>query len=214
MGIATTVAINEGVALLQKLAPSLLNQLRDRYPLLSHELQVGIDAGPQDEKAADQSAALLNERAMVMIAALDEARQRAEDELVSVSSRVVIARRWRLVSQILVVIGSSSSLATLALNKNTAAVIAAVLTLLAALGNLFGEYVEKLLNPQAGTIYDLFQKLSEGVYKAKTVSTELRLALKYPGDGLELKALVVNANVLCEQINNGLIQLLSKKSTR
>ena len=200
------VAINEGVSLLDKLSPNKLTELREQYPALADELALGIEAGG-DEHVAPQ-AALLKEKANVMITALAEAESAAEKALASVSARVKSARRQRLISQMLVVIGSSSSLATLALSKNRAAVIAAVLTLLAALGNLIAEYNERLLSPQAGNVYDIFQKLADGAYRARSLSTELTLTLKYQPDIPELKGLVERANVLCEELNGWLIQLL------
>jgi len=201
------VAINEGVSLLDKLSPARLTQLRKQYPILTDELALGIDAGSEEQMAA-QGIALLTEKANIMIAALAEAEAAAEKSLVSVSARVKTARRQRLISQVLVVIGSSSSLATLALSKNRAAVIAAVLTLLAALGNLVAEYNEGLLSPQAGNIYDVFQKLAGGAYRARSLSMELTLALKYQSDVTELRDLVERANVLCEELNGWLVQLL------
>jgi hypothetical protein len=200
------VAINEGVSLLDKLSPTKLTKLRERYPALADDLAPGIEAGVEEDVAPQ--AALLKEKANVMITALAEASSAAEKALASVSNRVKSARRQRLISQVLVVIGSSSSLATLALSKNRAAVIAAVLTLLAALGNLIAEYNEHLLSPQAGTIYDVFQKLADGAYRARSLSTELTLTLKYQVDMNELKGLVERANMLCEELNGWLIQLL------
>lgn len=211
MGITTAIAINEGVSLLEKLSPARLEQLRRQFPLLSDELSLGIYAGANEEQqGAESSDALMNEKASIMIAALAEAWKAAEKALMSVSRRVRTARRWRLVSQAVVIVGSSSSLAALGLSKSREAVVAAVLTLFAALGNLAAEYQEKLLSPQAGNIYDVFQKLGEGAYKARTLSRELSLALKYREGGSELKSLVASANVLCEQLNGWLIQLLSK----
>jgi hypothetical protein len=208
---AATIAINEGVSLLEKLSPKRLNELRAAHPLLSDDLDLGIVAGAE-EKPEGQSIhdVLLKEKAAVMIAALGEATNAAYAGLASVSRRVRTARRARLFSQVLVLIGSSSSLATLALSKNRAAVIAAVLTLLAALGNLLAEYQEKLLYPQTGNIYDVLQKLGEGAYRAKTLSTELTLAVKYDADPTDLKGLVANANMLCEQLNGWLIQILNR----
>ena len=211
MGLRSGVAINEGVSLLDSLSPTLLQQLRGKYATLSDKLDLGIAAGADEEREggpADDP--LIREKASVMIAALAEAWKAAENRLVSVQRRIQTARRQRFVSQALVLVGSSSSLATLALSKNRAAVIAAVLTLLAALGNLAAEYQEKLLMPQAGNIYDVFQKLGEGAYKARTLSAELALSLKYHQGPSELKSLVGDANLLCEQLNGWLIQLLSK----
>jgi hypothetical protein len=210
MPSATSVPINEGISLLATLSPLRLEQLRKEHPSISKDLVLGITAGPEEERTDEfVASAIIREKAQVMIAALSEAGTAAQNALESVSTKVKSAKRQRLISQLLVLIGSSSSLATLALNKNRAAVISAVLTLLAAIGNLFAEYQERLLNPQTGNIYDAFQRLSEGVYKTRTMSMDLGLALKYSQKPAEISQLVVSANVLCEQLNDWLIQLLS-----
>jgi hypothetical protein len=207
MGIATG-AINEAVSLLDSLSPTRLDQLRGQHPLLAGDLGLGILAGADTEQPSD---ALLNEKAQIMIAALGEAWKAAEDALAEVSRRIKTARRERLISQVLVVIGSSSSLAAITLSQDLRpTAIAALLTLLAALGNLVAEYHEKLLTPQAGNIYDAFQKLGEDGYKARAASTDLTLALKYNETGPELRTLLASANQLCEQLNAGLIQLLNR----
>ena len=157
------LAINEGVALLATLAPNRLVELREAFPQLRSELQTGITAGPEVRPGSD---AYLGEKATVMMAALTEVADAAHGKLNEISGRVRVARRHRLTSQALVLVGSSSCLATLALSQTRAAVAGSVLTLLAALGNLAAEHLEKLLNPQAGNIYELSQKLGEGKYKA------------------------------------------------
>jgi hypothetical protein len=207
-GTDSGVAINEGIFLLEKLSPSKLVDLRKEYPFLSGDLRVGISAGPEAERDASVQDAIAREKAQIMIAALATAESAARKGLASVSRKVKSARRQRLISQIFVLIGSSSSLATLALGQNRAAVISAVLTLLAALGNLFADYQERLLNPQAGNIYDAFQRLSEGVYKTRAMSTDLNLALKYSQESSQIEQLVANANALCEELNSWLVQMV------
>jgi len=210
MGMIAGVAINEAVSLLESLSPARLETLRGQYPRLSGQLGLGIYAGEDDEHPARQSDPHLNEKASIMVAALTEAWKSAEVAMITVSRSVRTARQQRLFSQAFVLLGSSSSLATMALGQNRAAVIAAVLTLLAALGNLGAEYNEKLLSPQAGNVYDVFQRLGEGAYKAKAFAAEIELELKYQTDGSALQTLVANGNELCEQLNGSLVQLLTK----
>jgi len=204
------IGINEGVSLLHSLSPARLDELRAEFPLQSEALTVGIPAGPGDELTDNKIAtAMLREKAQIMIVALREAEAVSKKALQSISRRVRSAKRQRLVSQILVLVGSSSSLATLALSKNRAAVISAALTLLAALWNLLAEHQEKLLNPQSGNIYDAFQRLAEGTYKTRTMSTELTLALKYDQSATQIGPLVASANALCEELNGWLIQMVA-----
>jgi len=213
MGLQTPgEAINEAVFLLSQLSPSQLESLKLQYPELADELRVGISGGGESAESPQKDPHLA-EKASIMIAALDEAWRRAEGAMTSVSRNIKKARQHRLVSQALVLIGSSSLLGTLALDNKPAAVISAVLTLLAALGNLLAEYQERLLNPQSGSIYEAFQKLGDGAYKARVLSRELQLALKYDGHEAELKDLITQANELCEQLNGWLVQLLNQLSS-
>jgi hypothetical protein len=202
-------AINEAVFLLSALAPRQIESLKLQYPALADELKVGIYAGEEPPAHPPQDLHLV-EKADVMLRALAEASRRAEEAMACVSAKIKKARLRRLVSQAFVLIGSSSLLGAVALQGKLAAVGSAVLTLLAALGNLFAEHQEKLLNPQASSIYEAFQKLGEGAYKAHFQSSQLQLMLKFPGQEAELKDLIAQANALCEQLNGWLIQLLNQ----
>ena len=208
LSLAVGPAINEGVSLLNSLSPGALENLRSEYPRLSKDLKLGIQAGI--ESAGDEDRAqITREKAQIMIAAVAEAETAARAILDSVSRKINSARRERLWAQLLVLVGSSSSLATMAFGKSAAAIICAVLTLLAAIGNLIADYKERLLNPQSGNIYDAYQRLSECVYKTKGVSTNLSLALKYNQSVSELEPLIASANVLCEELNGWLVQMVT-----
>jgi len=208
--LAGSPAINEGVSLLNGLSPAVLENLRTQHPGLSADLKLGIQAGTEPPSDEDQ-APIIREKAQIMIAAMAEAGTAARATLTSVSRKINSARRQRLWAQLLVLIGSSSSLATMAFGKNAAAIICAVLTLLAAIGNLIADYKEKLLNPQSGNIYDAYQRLSECVYKTNGVATNLTLALKYNQSVSELEPLIASANVLCEELNGWLVQMVTAR---
>lgn len=205
MGLDTqNVAINEAVFLLSELSPDDLDKLKLKYPTIADNLKVGIYAGD------DVSNEHLFEKAHVMMVVLNEARRRSETAMISISASIKKARQRRLLSQAIVIIGSSSLLGAVALDGKQATVISAILTLLAALGNLFAEYHEKLLNPQAGSIYDAYRKLGEGAYKAQFLSGDIQLSLKYGRHNTEMKDLILQANELCEQLNGWLIELLNQ----
>lgn len=209
--LAGSPAINEGVSLLSRLSPSALDDLRARYPHRSEDLKVGIRAG-LESSSDDNQRPIVCEKAQIMIAAMAEAENAARETLMSVAKRISLARRQRLWAQLLVVIGSSSSLATMAFGKNAAAIICAVLTLLAAIGNLIADYKEKLLNSQSGNIYDAYQRLSECVYKTKGIASDLALALKYNQSVSEIESLISDANVLCEELNGWLVQMVTTRT--
>lgn len=202
-------AINEAVFLLAQTSPEKLETLRNQFPHLAEELQEGIYAGEEEEEKTGAGNSYLADKAVIVISALDEASSRAQSAMGAVVGSIRKARVRRLVSQVLVLVGSSSLLGAVALDGKTATVASAIITLLAALGNLFAEYYERLLSPQSGNIYDAFQKLGEGAYKARTFSSSLQLALKHKEGEADLAALIGEANELCEQLNGWLIQILN-----
>jgi hypothetical protein len=207
-GVTESQPINEAVFLLSRLAPGRLDSLRSAHPLIAEELQPGVFAGPSDTLESSVSADHLSAKASVMVAVLDETYHRAEAALAVVSKAIRTARTRRLAGQILVLVGSSSLLGTLALESKTASVIAAVLTLVAALGNLLAEHQEKILNPQMGNVYDAFQHLGEGAYRARALRDQIQLASKYAQAPEELTSLLAQANELCERLNGWFVQLL------
>jgi hypothetical protein len=197
------VAINEAVFLLSKTAPEKLISLRNLYPDIAEELREGIYAGEKEEM-------FIIEKAEFVTVALEEVSSLAKVAMVTVAVIIQRARSRRLISQMLVLIGSSSLLGAVALDGKTATVISAVLTLLAAIGNLLAEHYERLLNPQTGNIYEAFQKLGEGSYKARAIAADLKLSIRHKVGEIALKEQVGKANELCEELNGWLIQLLSQ----
>ncbi|MCC8991891.1 MAG: hypothetical protein LM514_04785, partial [Streptococcus sp.] len=147
MGKHSATPINEAVFILSKIAPLQLQELRDQYPHLSDELREGISAGEKDD-TSDGAADYLREKALVVSIALVETANRAEASMGEVVRRIRRSRSARLISQVLVLVGSSALLGAVALDDKTATIVTALLTLLAALGNLLADHGERLLNPQ------------------------------------------------------------------
>lgn len=206
---SSATPINEAVFLLKIMAPDKLASLKSRYPDIALELQEGIFAGTEEPPSPRSS--YLCQRAAVVIVALEEAASRAEQAMGVAASNIKRARSRRLISQALVLVGSSSLLGAVALDaKHFVMVVSAVLTLLAALGDLLAEHYERLLNPKVGNIYDAFQKLGEGTYKARRIAVELHIATQHDEGIAELAELVGKGNELCEQLNSWLTQTLNQ----
>src|SRR5688500_19308426 len=132
-GASTAQPINEAVFLLSQLSADRLETLRAEYPLLADELRPGVFAGPNEPDSKVPATIHLTARAKVMIAVLDEVAHRTNNALAVVSKAIQSAQSRRLAGQVLVLVGSSSLLGTLALYSRTATVIAAVFPLLSAL---------------------------------------------------------------------------------
>jgi hypothetical protein len=93
-----------------------------------------------------------------------------------------------------------------ALDGKVVSVVSAVLTTLAALGTLLAEHRERLLTPSVGSIYDAFQRLGEGSFAARRLSSELGLAIRYGEQPDAIAELIERGNALCEELNRWLIQ--------
>lgn len=206
---ASVVGINEAVFFLAQTNPALLDSLRRQYPNLEDELQEGIYAGVSEVAQTDTSSYLMD-KARFALATLEEAARRSKAAQTQLVSIIRSARRRRMLSQCIILFGSSSVLGATALDQKIAAVVSGVLTLLAALGNLFAEYQERLLNPQSANVYEAFQKLAEGTYQAEILAAEIRLAVTHNNHGGELVNLIGNANSLCSGLNTWLVQLVSQ----
>ena len=142
-----------------------------------------------------------------MIAALDEAWRRAEGAMTSISRNIKKARQHRLVSRLLVLIGRSSLLGMVALDKKPAAVIsAAEVTCLA--GQPIAEK-EGLLNPQSGTTRRRVRNSRRGLQGTCSVE-RTAVGVKYAATKPQWKVLITQANELCEQLNGWLVQLLKQ----
>jgi len=204
MGDLANAPINEAVSLLDSLAPERLIELRAEHPELAVQLRVGVDCGQEDEV----SPSLTRERARVLLAALNEAAVRAQRALENAAKRVARIRRKRLFSQVAVLIGSSSLLGAVALDQKVASVVSAVLTLLAALGDLLAQHEEGLLTPGQGTVQEIFQRLGEGRYAAHRMASELELSIRLEQSDDDLAKTIERGNALCADLNSWLIQLI------
>jgi hypothetical protein len=209
VGTINGLPINEGVALLYALEPSRLTTLEKRFPHLP--LALGIQAGGGDTDEPDE---YILDKAAFMIVALDQAAESAEEGRGRIARLIRKARLGRTISQGMIIVGSSASLATLALSQTRAAILSSLLSLLAAIGNLAAEHRERLLIKDAGSIYDAYEKLSISCYRAKLLSGEIQLALKHRVSASEIRSLVTNGNVLCEEMNGWLVQLVETVNSR
>lgn len=204
---SSKVAINEIVFFLSRTDPSGLEYLRGQYPQLAGELKEGIYAGP-DKDTDRQDISFIKGKAELSIKALSKVLVLSQEAKTQITKKIMVARKNRLWSQVCVALGSSSVLGTALIGNKYWTVLAAVITLLAMFFNLFAEHQERLLNPQNGNIYEAFQKLGEGAYRAQDLEDKLNFAMSHTDGGDDLKELISEANSLCRELNDVLTQLV------
>ncbi len=198
MGDTTKAPINEAVYLLNRLNPGALVDLRERFPKLSPELVLGQDGGL--EEPAD---GLDIDRALIVIRALNEAKESAEREMLAIRARMVRARRYRKFAQVATLVCSSGVLGSLALfPKGPLTAITALLALLASIGSMLAEGQEGLLRKGDGDIYQAFDEAGKAAYEAGITIDELQLLIKHNIVGNALLDAIKQAQALCRDINS------------
>ena len=214
MGAFSHGSISEAVFLLSKLEPQALDDARNRYSALGRELNLGSDGGKKSEGADDASSEtdldedmLEFDRAQVVIEALDAAKNLAERELPQARVRIGTATKYRRRAKIISLVCSSSVLGTLAIDVPILTIASALLALLASIGTLMAEGKESLLELGKGSIYEAYEQAGQAAYKAGIASADLRLLLKHRISGDEIRASLLRANALCEELNSWVRQL-------
>jgi hypothetical protein len=192
-----------------------LEELRKLYPDLIEDLQEGIYLGEADvtKKPKSGHKAYALQKAEAMKVMLNQVIPQVEKELEIANLKITKIRNSRLISQVLILLGSSSVLGSVTiLHDNTVSIASAVITLFAAFFNLFAENSENLLNPQSGNIYLAYQRLSEGLCETRILESEIGVAITYCSDENEFNVLTSKANNLFSELNKWLIQLRSRTS--
>lgn len=202
MGGHAVAPINEAVYLLNELEPAGLEDARRKFPLLVSELALGREGG--ENEGRDE---LNLDRAQVMLQALEAAKRRAENELVSIRERMSASRKRRLWSQIASLICSSGVLAALALDQTWLTIITALLALLASIGTIISEHQEQLLKQGDGDIYSAYEQTSRAAYKAGLMGENIRLLVKHNAESSEIRAALESANALCEELIKLIIKM-------
>ena len=203
MGVGTSAPpINEGVSLLNKLAPDLLGDLRHSFGVLGEELKLGRLGG---ETQSDE--ALNKLRAMIIVKALEAAKERAETELELLRVRISSAKKFRLGSQLAALICSSGVLGAIALGDKNVTVATAILSVIASFGVIIAEYKEKLLKQGDGDVYAAFESAGQAAYKAGLLKENLGLLSTHAPDSDDLRQAITEGNAICYELNGWLIKI-------
>jgi len=190
-----TIPINESVCLLSLTSKESLETLRKNYPFLVDELKVGVKCGrPKQESDEDK---YLAAKIDVALNALNAGNKAIVKLSRVVSERIAKAKKLRLISQVVVLIGSSSLMSSTVWGNDLVRQVIAILTFLAALSSTFAEYYEKLLNPKKGDIYTIHEKLVPLQFQVSNSICELGVLRNIVSPEKEKSKCLKEANGLC-----------------
>lgn len=200
--------MNEAVNLLETLAPDRLERLRAGLPEDQRlMLKSGIIAGDDDRDSVGQDPKVAVALAQVALAALDEVVLKTEPALLRARGRLKLVNRWRLLAQVLTVLGSSVVIGTALIGETAWQFGAALLTLATSIATLLADQAERLLGGKSATAGEAFESLSATVFPAKQLKGELEVLLRIAPGSPELRARIADANALCERIYGWLPRL-------
>jgi hypothetical protein len=192
--------INEAVNFLHKFSPASLEKLKQTLPAeILPLLKAGGLAGRTDP--------LLEPRARVCLAALEEVMPRCDEGIKASGARLRRARRLSLAAGVAAMVGSSSVLATLGAGSNVLGagtnILAAVSGVIALVGSVLAFVAEFTTRPDheaKKTVFDTYMLLSRSRYRAEQLRGELSTHIDA---GISAKredavaGLIGEANALC-----------------
>ncbi len=203
-----TTSINEVVFFLSKVSPEQLNEASEKYPELSNDLIPGVIAGSDDTPCTDSE--YLIAKSELVIGALKLAKSESEKALIHVSEAIKKSKRKRLLSQIFVILGSSSLLAAVAFKQQTLEILTSLITLSAAILGVLADNNEKTLSSSEENIHEIFLKIGSAVFSAHDISNNLQVAINAKQNNDKLINLINEGNRVCEELNRYLVQTLGK----
>ena len=197
------VPINEVVYFLNQTHKGLLSDIREESPELLEELDIGIIAGEGDpEKSQDDT--FVRKKGRIVVEALHHLSQDADKSASFSAKRIRLIRRVKLVSEILVLLGSSAVLGTLGLEDNLPKIIAAVATFVAGCGTIFVEQSARILNPELGDIFSAYlaDKKYQGFSIFPYIVRDIAMWVPSGATADEVRStLADNAGDLCQRVD-------------
>lgn len=146
-------------------------------------------------------------RATFVEEALEEALKKIEPALVAARLRLQRVRRWRLLAQILTFLGSATLLGTVLFGQSRWQIVAAIFTAVTALLNLLADNWDRLIGGRGGTTAEAYDFLSQSVYPARQLKSEIAILLQHGAEANELDDKTGQGNALCERINDWLYRV-------
>lgn len=207
-------AISAAVSLLSRLNPERFRAVvEDLSPEESRALDAstlradGIQIAGDGNQVARGPMQIAIARATFVEEALDEALKKIEPALLAARRRLQRVRRWRLLAQVLTFLGSATLLGTVLFGQSRWQIVAAIFTAATALLNLLADNWDRLIGGRGGTTSEAYDFLSQSVYPARQLKSEIGILLRHGAEENELDDKIGQANALCERINDWLYRV-------
>ena len=198
MGNVANAPINELVTLTESVSPELLASLRDRYPKIAKHFE-GKWLG-----ATENSMGISRELAAAAMEMLEAVDHSCVDALGVATARISKQRTLRLVAEASSLSGVVAVIGALGLQKPTAAIVSAAVSLLANLGRLLADFYR--VAPGGGgssavSVQVLHQRMYESLMDVRVARSEIEVLIKHTDSAAELGKAVGKANALARKIN-------------
>lgn len=204
MGKAELPRINEVTAFLKQYEPETLEGLKASGGGLSAALEPGVLGGAA-EKVDDQSLRSgLAAQADVLAASLSKAIGRAQGAVERISDRLMRARRYRFLAEVLATVGASGVIGTALLDQRVATLVAGFLTLGSSLFALFATRVVLGSDAREAELAALAKRLAKASGSAELTQNLLKAMLPGTFDVEQMQALIKESNALFGELNDAL----------
>ncbi len=201
------ISINEAIFTLSHFFPEILTKFKVNHPEISDELIVGKPCGEEEKKQSNNQ---LYSKAKLICEALRFSSSKAKEGLSNVKSSLIKARRIRIIGQVMVLLGSSTILASIVTDQNEIEIASGIITFLAAVSSIFAEYFEKPLLPNSGNLYDEFQKLGCLIFESELNANEISILIELNSKETDIVKAIRKGNEQCRKMNQILVNLSGK----
>lgn len=189
-----TPPIDEIVGLLDKHAPGILQEIREKYPEQADLLEAGLIAGTETTQQ-------LQVRIETCLLGLKTAMHVCEKLLPKSKQKLKRASKLRFSSELVTAISGASIFTVLAVEApKTARYAVAALALVGTLLALTTQYIGGALHPSAGNLFDQYKELIDCHVEAKQIHNELELWNKTGIEGFSEVELITKGNAICRRI--------------
>lgn len=188
--------VNEAVYLLHLLDPRELTALKERYPDIASQLELGQLGGVGAGGSETSTRRLVG----VMQAALRAAERMASDEIARAKARIRTTLRLKLAAQVTTAVTASSALASVLANRPTLVLASSTTALLGALANIVADHRDSHAKARGVSTYDGLEAAIANCAMATSASRELDFLVAHDSSDQDFLVTMGAANALCAEL--------------